>query len=152
MLKGGRLEQAILPEAQVTDFRQANPGLTRGLDQATGILSMICLVAMVLGAIGVAMAMRAHLAQRMDILAVMKSIGARSSDILRIYVLQTTLLGLAGGLLGVVLGIGVEELLPHCSEDASADHRRHLHSGICRSAYGITDDAALLSAAAVTDP
>jgi len=107
-----RLE-AILPEAQVQDFRQANPGLTRGLDNATGILSMICLVAMVLGAIGVAMAMRAHLAQRMDILAVMKSIGARSSDILRIYVLQTTLLGLTGGLLGVVLGIGVEKLLPH---------------------------------------
>jgi putative ABC transport system permease protein len=106
-----RLE-GILPEAQVADFRQANPGLTRGLDQATGILSMICLVAMVLGAIGVAMAMRAHLAQRMDILAVMKSIGARSSDILRIYILQTTLLGLAGGLLGVILGIGVEKLLP----------------------------------------
>ena len=107
-----RLE-GILPEAQVADYRQANPGLTRGLDQATGILSMICLVAMVLGAIGVAMAMRAHLAQRMDILAVMKSIGARSSDILRIYLLQTTLLGLAGGLLGVVLGVGVEKLLPH---------------------------------------
>ena len=107
-----RLE-GILPEAQVADFRQANPGLTRGLDQATGILSMICLVAMVLGAIGVAMAMRAHLAQRMDILAVMKSIGARSSDILRIYILQTTLLGLAGGLLGVILGVGVEKLLPH---------------------------------------
>ncbi len=107
-----RLE-GILPEAQVADYRQANPGLTRGLDQATGILSMICLVAMVLGAIGVAMAMRAHLAQRMDILAVMKSIGARSSDILRIYLLQTTLLGLAGGLLGVVMGVGVEKLLPH---------------------------------------
>ncbi len=107
-----RLE-GILPEAQVADYRQANPGLTRGVDQATGILSMICLVAMVLGAIGVAMAMRAHLAQRMDILAVMKSIGARSSDILRIYLLQTTLLGLAGGLLGVVLGVGVEKLLPH---------------------------------------
>ena len=107
-----RLE-GILPEAQVADYRQANPGLTRGLDQATGILSMICLVAMVLGAIGVAMAMRAHLAQRMDILAVMKSIGARSSDILRIYILQTTLLGLAGGLLGVILGVGVEKLLPH---------------------------------------
>jgi putative ABC transport system permease protein len=104
--------EKILREAQVTDFREANPALTQGLDRASGILSLICLVAMVLGAIGVAMAMRAHLEQRMDILATMKSIGARSSDILRIYLLQTLLLGLAGGLLGIAAGIGVEWTIP----------------------------------------
>jgi putative ABC transport system permease protein len=76
------------------------------------MLSLICLVAMVLGAIGVAMSMRAHLEQRMDILATMKSIGARSSDILRIYLLQTLLLGLIGGLVGVVAGFGVEWTIP----------------------------------------
>lgn len=104
--------EKILRDAQVTDFREANPALTQGLDRASGILSLICLVAMVLGAIGVAMAMRAHLEQRMDILATMKSIGARSSDILRIYLLQTLLLGLAGGLLGIAAGIGVEWTIP----------------------------------------
>ncbi len=102
----------ILPEAQVMDYREANPALTQGLDRATSLLSLICLVAMVLGAIGVAMAMRAHLQQRMDILAIMKSIGARSSDILRIYLLQTLLLGLAGGILGVLAGFGVEWIMP----------------------------------------
>ena len=104
--------EKILPDAQVTDFRETSPALTNGLDRATGILSLICLVAMVLGAIGVAMAMRAHLQQRIDILAIMKSIGARSSDILRIYVLQTLLLGLAGGILGVLVGLGVEWVFP----------------------------------------
>jgi putative ABC transport system permease protein len=107
----GQLEK-ILPEAQVTDFRETSPVLTEGLNRATGLLSLICLVAMVLGAVGVAMAMRAHLQQRIDILAIMKSIGARSSDILRIYLLQTLFLGLAGGLLGVVLGAGVEWIFP----------------------------------------
>src|SRR5664279_1748820 len=106
-----QIEQ-ILPDAQVTDFRESNPALTQGLERSTGLLSLICLVAMVLGAIGVAMAMRAHLQQRIDILAIMKSLGARSSDILRIYLFQTLLLGLAGGLLGVVAGLGVEWVFP----------------------------------------
>ncbi len=104
--------EKILPDAQITDFRETSPELTRGLDNATGLLSLICLVAMVLGAIGVAMAMRAHLQQRIEILAIMKSIGARSSDILRIYLLQTIFLGLAGGLIGVALGLGVEYVFP----------------------------------------
>src|SRR6202012_1333986 len=106
-----RLEQ-ILPDAQVIDFRESNPALTDGLKRSTGLLSLICLVAMVLGAIGVGMAMRAHLQQRIDILAIMKSIGARSSDILRIYLLQTLLLGTIGALLGIALGLGVEWALP----------------------------------------
>ncbi|HVT96717.1 MAG TPA: FtsX-like permease family protein, partial [Acidobacteriaceae bacterium] len=104
--------EKILPEAQVTDFRETSPALTQGVDRATGLLSLICLVAMVLGAIGVAMAMRAHLQQRIEILAVMKSIGARSSDILRIYLIQTLLLGIGGALIGVALGMGVEYAFP----------------------------------------
>jgi putative ABC transport system permease protein len=104
--------EAALPDAQVMDYREGNPALTRGLDNATSILSLICLVAMVLGAIGVAMAMHAHLEQRMDMLAILKAIGADSSDLLRIFLLQTLGLGLAGGLLGVVAGVAVMAALP----------------------------------------
>ena len=67
---------------------------------------------MVLGAIGVAMAMHAHLEQRMDVLAILKAVGAGSSDLLRIFLLQTLGLGLAGGLLGVAAGVAVMESLP----------------------------------------
>jgi len=105
------VEQA-LPEAQVMDFREGNPGLSQGLDNATAILSLICLVAMVLGAIGVAMAMHAHLEQRMDMLAILKAVGAGSGDLLRIFLLQTLGLGLAGGLLGVAAGVGLMAALP----------------------------------------
>ncbi len=105
------LEHA-LPEAVIGDYREGSPELTQGLDEARGLLSLICLVAMVLGAIGVAMAMRAHLQQRIDGIAIMKSMGARSADVLRIYALQTLLLGSAGALLGVFLGVVVEWVLP----------------------------------------
>ncbi|MGB8260101.1 MAG: ABC transporter permease, partial [Terracidiphilus sp.] len=93
--------EAALKDAQVMDYREGNPALTTGLDRAEAILSLICLVAMVLGAIGVAMAMHAHLEQRMDMLAILKAMGAGTGDLLRIFLVQTLGLGLAGGLVGV---------------------------------------------------
>jgi putative ABC transport system permease protein len=104
--------ESLLPEAQVSDYREANPALTRALDGATGLLSLMSLVALVLGAVGVAMAMRAHLQQRLDSIAIMKSLGAGSAQIMKIYLLQTILLGLAGGLLGILLGLGVQLAFP----------------------------------------
>ena len=104
--------ETMLPEAQVMDYREGNPALTEGLDRSTAILSLICLVAMVLGAIGVAMSMHAHLEQRMDVLAILKAIGAGSGDMLRIFLLQTMGLGLAGAVLGVAAGVGVMMALP----------------------------------------
>src|SRR6266700_1255160 len=106
-----RLEK-LLPESQVIDYRETNPALTQGLDRATSLLSLMSLVALVLGAVGVAMAMRAHLAQRLDTIAIMKSLGARSTQIMKIYLLQTLLLGLAGGVLGVIFGVAVQLAFP----------------------------------------
>jgi putative ABC transport system permease protein len=103
----------LLPEAQVIDYRETNPALTAGLDQATSLLSLMSLVALVLGAVGVAMAMRAHLQQRLDTIAIMKSLGASSGQIIKIYLIQTLLLGAAGGLLGVLLGIAVQMAFPY---------------------------------------
>ena len=104
--------ERLLPEAQVIDYRETNPALTQGLDRATSLLSLMSLVALVLGAVGVAMAMRAHLQQRMDSIAIMKSLGARSSEIIKIYLIQTLVLGLLGGLLGVGLGVLVQLAFP----------------------------------------
>jgi putative ABC transport system permease protein len=58
------------------------------------------------------MAMHAHLEQRMDMLAILKAVGAGSGDLLRIFLLQTLGLGLAGGVLGVAAGVGVMAALP----------------------------------------
>jgi len=104
--------EGFLPEAQITDYRETNPAITMALDRATGVLSLVSLVALVLGAVGVAMAMRTHLLERMDSIAIMKSLGARSSHVLRIYLVQTVLLGLLGGAVGVALGVGVQLVLP----------------------------------------
>jgi putative ABC transport system permease protein len=62
-----------LPNALVADSSQAHPLITRGVERATTFLSLVSLIALIVGAIGVAMAMYAHLQQKLDNIAVMKS-------------------------------------------------------------------------------
>ncbi len=100
------------PEGLVIDFRETHPIITKGLERSTMFLSLVSLIALIVGALGVGMAMHSHLQQKMDNIAVMKSLGGRSNQILRIYLLQTLLLGIAGGALGVVVGSGVQQLFP----------------------------------------
>jgi putative ABC transport system permease protein len=100
------------PEATIADFRETHPIITRGLNRATTFLSLIGLIALVIGAIGVASAMHGHLQQKMDSIAVMKCLGARSGQVIRIYAAQTLMLGLGGGLLGVAFGTLVAHAFP----------------------------------------
>jgi putative ABC transport system permease protein len=100
------------PEATVADYTETHPIITRGLDRATTFLSLIGLIALVIGAMGVASAMHGHLQQKLDSIAMMKCIGARSAQIIRIYTAQTLMLGLAGGVIGAGLGVAVAAAFP----------------------------------------
>ncbi len=100
------------PEATIADYTETHPIITRGLDRATTFLSLIGLIALVIGAMGVGSAMHGHLQQKLDSIAVMKCIGARSAQVIRIYTAQTLMLGLSGGILGALLGIAVASAFP----------------------------------------
>ena len=146
-----RLEK-LLPEAQIIDYRETNPALTQGLDRATSLLSLMSLVALVLGAIGVAMAMRAHLQQRLDTIAIMKSLGARSGQVIKIYLLQTLAAG--GGrrcARSCAWGVAVQLSFPYFL--AKLIHvDTELHVQLSTVAHGTGggdfDDAAVYAAAA----
>jgi putative ABC transport system permease protein len=105
------LKQAF-PEAVIADYRETHPIITRGLDRSTTFLSLIGLIALVIGAMGVASAMHGHLQQKLDSIAVMKCMGARSAQVIRIYTAQTLMLGLGGGVIGVAFGVVVAAAFP----------------------------------------
>jgi len=106
------LLKSTFPDAMIADYRESHPIITQGLNRATTFLSLVSLITLIIGAIGVGTAMRAHIQQRMDSIAIMKCIGARSSHVMRIYLLQTVALGLSGGLLGVLFGLVVQRAFP----------------------------------------
>jgi putative ABC transport system permease protein len=106
------LVKEALPTALIADSTEAHPLITRGVERATIFLSLVSLIALIVGAIGVAMAMYAHLQQKMDNIAVIKTLGGTSGEIIRIFTLQTLMLGLLGGIGGVIIGRGIEEVFP----------------------------------------
>src|SRR6185312_16019786 len=104
--------EAVLARPRLTDFRDGDPAVERGIDRSTTFLSLVSLIALIIGSLGVGMAMYSHLQQRMDTIAVMKAVGARSRQIVLIYLIQTLWLGLAGGVLGVAMGALVQKSFP----------------------------------------
>jgi putative ABC transport system permease protein len=104
--------ETILARPRLTDFREGDPAVERGIDRSTTFLSLVSLIALIIGSLGVGMAMYSHLQQRMDTIAVMKAVGARSWQIALIYLIQTLWLGLAGGILGVAIGALVQSSFP----------------------------------------
>lgn len=97
---------------RIADFREANPSVSRFLNEMTRFLSMIAMVALLVGGLGVANAARVFIQQKLDSIAVMKCLGAPSNTVLFIYVAQMAMLGLAGSLLGVAMGYAVQAALP----------------------------------------
>ena len=96
----------------IADYSEAHPLIEQGLRQSTTFLSLVSLIALVIGALGVATAIQAHLQQKMDSIAIMKCLGAKSAQVLRIYVLQTAGLGLVGSLAGIAVGSLVQMAFP----------------------------------------
>ena len=104
--------KAALHRVFITDYRDGSPVVGKAIDSTTTFLSLISLIALIVGSLGVAMAMHSHLQQRMDTIAVMKAVGARAEQIIQIYLLQTLWLGSAGGLIGVAIGAIVQKCFP----------------------------------------
>ncbi|MBV8864783.1 MAG: ABC transporter permease [Acidobacteriaceae bacterium] len=104
--------KATIHRVFISDYREGSPAVGKALDNTTTFLSLVSLIALIVGSLGVAMAMYSHLQQHMDTIAVMKAVGARASQIMQIYLLQTLWLGAAGGLLGVAIGAVVQKSFP----------------------------------------
>ncbi len=98
--------------ARVTTYRDAQPQLKQFLDQLTRYLGLIGLTALFVGGIGVATTAQAFLREKLQTIAILKTVGADSSTIIRTYLVQALLLGLIGSLAGAVLGVVLQGPLP----------------------------------------
>jgi putative ABC transport system permease protein len=91
---------------------ETEQSLTQGIEQLNKFLGLVGLVALLLGGIGVGSAISAYIADRLDSVAVMRCLGATGPQVTAMYVIEASLLGVIGALLGIVLGVAAQLLLP----------------------------------------
>lgn len=75
------------------------------------VLMVIALVSLVVGAVGIMNTMYTSVLERTRQIGIMKAIGASSDAILSFFLLESGLIGLIGGLLGIILGIAAAYLI-----------------------------------------
>jgi len=73
------------------------------------VLIGIAAIALLVGGIGIANTMYTSVLERTREIGIMKAVGARNSDIMFIFLIESGLLGLVGGILGVTVGLGISK-------------------------------------------
>ncbi len=69
------------------------------------ILLAITSISLVVGGIGIMNTMYTSVLERRKEIGIMKSIGAKNSDIMHIFLIEAALLGFIGGVIGILLGV-----------------------------------------------
>lgn len=104
--------KSIFPRVYISDYREGSPVVGAAIDNTTMFLSLISLIALIVGSLGVGMSIHSHVQQRLDTIGILKAIGGRSSQILQIYLIQTLCLGATGSIFGILIGLIVQRSFP----------------------------------------
>ncbi len=96
------------PDRYISIFRQ----ITGGITTATMIIAGISLL---IGGVGVMNIMLMNVRQRTREIGIRKALGARSRDILQQFLTEAITLSLVGGVAGVLIGLGIAQLVGYVS-------------------------------------
>jgi putative ABC transport system permease protein len=106
------LNQGIQRAVRIADYREPNPSVSKGLERMATFLSMVALLAVMVGGLGLASTLDAYLKSKLDSIAILKCLGGRSRQVTRIYLTQGAVIGILGSIAGVGLGYLVQVVFP----------------------------------------
>src|SRR3954452_16872592 len=89
----------------------------RTFEDLTRFLTLIGFIALLLGCIGVASSIHVYIKEKFNSIAILKCLGANGSQAFLIYLIQVTGIGLLGSVMGVAVGILVQQILPAVFKD-----------------------------------
>jgi len=98
--------QTAFPDAgwEIRTRSKASPQLERNVERFTQFLTLVGLTTLLVGGVGVANAVSAHLARKRDAIATMKALGATGGNVFAVYCTQILLVALLAAVIGAALG------------------------------------------------
>ena len=111
------LSAAPPSRVRVRSVADTERDFTSAVGQLADFLSIIGLIALLLGGIGVASGVNAFVSSKIDTVAVLRCLGATSRQVLALYMVQAGVMGLVGATAGATLGVAVQFLLPRVVAD-----------------------------------
>ena len=105
--------QAQFPEAgwDIRTRTNASPSLEENVERFSQYLTLVGLTALLVGGVGVANAVRAHLDRKRAVIATMKSLGATGQRVFAIYLSQVMTMAVVGALPGLAIGAALPFLI-----------------------------------------
>ncbi len=91
----------------VTTLEQILEAVNNIISMVEALFVGIASIALIVGGVGIMNTMYTSVLEKTSDIGVMKSIGAKNSDILSVFMFESGLLGLVGGILGVTLGLSI---------------------------------------------
>ena len=131
-----------LPEGGFTirDRRDPSPQVSRTLERLRQFLTLVGLTALLVGGVGVANAVATYIDRRRKVIAAFKSLGATSSVIFGVHLVQVLLISAIGIIAGMALGFLIPIALTTMLGDAlpiKADLTVSVRSLLTAAAYGL---------------
>ncbi len=87
-------------------------GLGKGFRSIYRFFSLLAFVALILGCIGVASSVHIYAREKREEVAVLRCVGSSGWQAFNIFFIQIFILGMIGSVLGSLLGVGIQQILP----------------------------------------
>ena len=98
--------------ARVRSYEEREGDLGEDFGRAENYLSLVGLIVVVLGGVGVSSVTRVFVQQKIHSIAILRCLGARGGQVLAVYVAQVLALGVLGSIVGVALAAVVITAMP----------------------------------------
>lgn len=107
------LEGRLEPGQRIEGIRDARPEIRSALERAEKFLNIAALVSVLLAATAIALAARRFLQRHLDACAMMRCLGASQGQLMRLYFVHFTVLGLVASLIGCAIGAAAQQALAY---------------------------------------